>query len=55
MYFRAGKYLYKGLLTLKKRKIEVPLLDAVAIGISVMRKDLETAGSIMFLLGIGNC
>lgn len=53
VYFRAGKYLYKGLLTLKKRKIEVPLLDAVAIGISVMRKDLETAGSIMFLLGIG--
>lgn len=53
VYFRAGKYIYKGLLTLKKCKIEVPLLDAVAIGVSVIRKDLQTAGSIMFLLGIG--
>ncbi len=34
-------------------KIEVPVLDATAIGVSIFRGDLSTAGSVMFLLGIG--
>ena len=50
---RSLKYLYKGIQVLGQGKIEVPVLDAAAIGVSVLRKDFETAGSIMFLLGIG--
>lgn len=47
------KYIWKGLKTLAKGKVEVPVLDATAIGVSIFHKDFETAGSIMFLLGIG--
>lgn len=47
------KYIWKGIRTLAKRKIEVPVLDATAIGISMLRGDFNTAGSVMFLLGIG--
>ena len=47
------KYIWKGIQTLWHRKIEVPVLDATAIGVSVARGDMGTAGSIMFLLGIG--
>ena len=47
------KYIYKGVKTLLKGKIEVPVLDATAIGVSVLRNDIKTADSIMFLLGIG--
>ena len=47
------KYIYKGVKTLLKGKIEVPVLDATAIGVSVIRNDIATADSIMFLLGIG--
>lgn len=47
------KYIWKGVQTLWHRKIEVPVLDATAIGVSVARGDMGTAGSIMFLLGIG--
>lgn len=36
-----------------KGKIEVPVLDATAIGVSILRNDIDTAGSVMFLLGIG--
>ena len=36
-----------------KGKIEVPVLDATAIGVSIFRSDFNTAGSVMFLLGIG--
>lgn len=46
-------YIYKGLQVLKEVRIEVPVLDATAIGVSMIRNDMETAGSIMFLLGIG--
>ena len=46
-------YLWKGIKTLSKWKMEVPVLDAAAIGVSVLRGDIKTAGSIMFLLGIG--
>ena len=49
----ALKYIWKGIDTLLHRKIEVPVLDATAIGVSVFRQDFGTAGSIMFLLGIG--
>ena len=47
------KYIWMGIDTLLHRKIEVPVLDATAIGVSVFRQDFGTAGSIMFLLGIG--
>lgn len=50
---RSVKYLWKGLTTLAAGKIEVPVLDATAIGVSVLRSDFNTAGSIMFMLGIG--
>lgn len=47
------RYISKGVKTLAAGKIEVPVLDATAIGVSVLRGDYDTAGSIMFLLGIG--
>lgn len=50
---KSVKYLWKGLQCLWHRKIEVPVLDATAIGVSIFRNDIETAGSVMFLLGIG--
>ena len=50
---RSVKYIWKGLTTLAAGKIEVPVLDATAIGVSVLRSDFNTAGSIMFMLGIG--
>ena len=50
---KSFKYLWHGVKTLAKGKIEVPVLDATAIGVSVLRGDYNTAGSVMFLLGIG--
>lgn len=50
---RSVKYLWHGIKTLAARKIEVPVLDATAIGVSIFRGDIDTASSIMFLLGIG--
>lgn len=50
---KSVKYLWNGVRTLVSRKIEVPVLDATAIGVSVARNNMNTAGSIMFLLGIG--
>ena len=50
---KAAGYIWKGLKCLKRRKIEVPVLDATAIGVCVLRGDFNTAGSVMFLLGIG--
>ena len=50
---KAGKYWEEGIKTLAHRKIEVPVLDATAIGVSVLRGDMNSANSIMFLLGIG--
>ena len=46
-------YIWKGLQTLAQRKLEVPVLDATAIGVSILRGNYDTAGSVMFLLGIG--
>ncbi len=51
--FKSLKYIWHGVRTLAKGKIEVPVLDAAAIGVSVLRRDYSTAGSVMFLLGIG--
>jgi heavy metal translocating P-type ATPase len=45
--------IYRGIQCISQVKIEVPLLDAIAIGVSIARKDFKTASSIMFLLGIG--
>ena len=50
---KSVKYLWMGVRTLAKGKIEVPVLDATAIGVSMFRGDIATAGSVMFLLGIG--
>ena len=50
---RSLRELAAGLGCIRKRKIEVPLLDAAAIGVSVLRRDFNTAGSVMFLLGVG--
>lgn len=50
---KSVKYIWEGIKTLAKGKIEVPVLDATAIGVSILRKDINTASSVMFLLGIG--
>lgn len=50
---RSIKYIGMGLKCLLQRKIEVPVLDATAITVSLITKDFSTASSIMFLLGIG--
>ena len=50
---KAMKYILKGLRTLAKRKIEVSVLDSTAIAVSLLRGDMKTASSVMFLLGIG--
>lgn len=50
---RSVKYIGMGLKCLLQRKIEVPVLDATAIAVSLITKDFSTASSIMFLLGIG--
>ncbi len=50
---RSLKYLQQGIANLKKGRLEVAALDATAIGVSILRRDMNTASSIMFLLGIG--
>lgn len=47
------KYIIKGVKCLWRRKLKVEVLDAAAIAVSVLRRDFGTAGSVMFLLGIG--
>lgn len=49
----AVRYLVKGIRCLAKGRLEVEVLDATAIAVSVVRRDFDTAGSVMFLLGIG--
>ena len=46
---KSFKYLGNGIRTLLRHKIEVPVLDATAIGVSILRDDIGTAGSIMFM------
>lgn len=51
--FKSFQYIGQGLRSLFRRKLEVSVLDATAIGVSVLRGNLDTAGSVMFLLGVG--
>ena len=46
-------YIKKALSCVGRRKIEVPLLDGIAITTSIVRGDYGTAGSVMFLLDLG--
>ena len=50
---KSVKYIWEGVRTLVKCRIEVPVLDAAAIGVSILRSDFSTASSVMFLLGFG--
>lgn len=50
---QSAGYFFKGIRCLLKRRLEVEVLDAAAIAVSVLRRDFDTAGSVMFLLGIG--
>lgn len=50
---KSVKYIWKGVRTLAKCRIEVPVLDATVIGVSMLRGDFSTASSVMFLLGFG--
>lgn len=50
---KAGKFIFQGLKSLLGRKLDVTVLDATSIAVSLLRGDYETAGSVMFLLGVG--
>ena len=52
--FKAAKYIWRGIKCLLKGKLEVAVLDATAIGVSLLRGDFDTAGSVMFLLNVGD-
>lgn len=47
------RYLFRGLHCLCRRRLEVEVLDATAITVSLIRRDFSTASSVMFLLGLG--
>ncbi|MBQ6035006.1 MAG: heavy metal translocating P-type ATPase, partial [Ruminococcus sp.] len=51
---KAAKYIFRGLKCLLKGKLEVSVLDATAIGVSLLRGDFKTAGSVMILLNVGD-
>ncbi len=51
---KAVRYIFRGLKCLLKGKLEVSVLDATAIGVSLLRGDFKTAGSVMFLLNVGD-
>lgn len=51
--FCSLRYFWKGLKSVSKGKLEVEVLDATAIGVSILLRDFNTASSVMFLLGIG--
>ena len=50
---RSLPHLWRGLTCLLRRKLEVEVLDALSIGVSMLRGDFSTAGSVMFLLRLG--
>ena len=50
---KAVRYVAAGLHCVLRRKLEVPVLDATAITVSLIRRDFKTASSVMFLLGVG--
>lgn len=51
--FKAIEFIHRGLVCLWHRKLEVEVLDALSIGVSLLRGDFNTAGSVMFLLNVG--
>ena len=51
--FRSVKYIKEGFLALRHRSLSVAVLDATAITVSMARGDFSTAGSVMFMLGLG--
>ena len=51
--WKAFHYVKEGVVCLSRGKLEVPVLDATAITVSILRRDCPTAGSVMFLLGLG--
>ena len=51
---RAVPFIFRGLKSLAAGKLTVSVLDAASIGVSILRRDFSTAGSVMFLLGIGD-
>lgn len=52
--FKAIPYIKEGLRTLIRGRLEVSVLDAASILVSILRRDFDTAGSVMFLLGVGD-
>lgn len=50
---QAVKYLYRGIKSFLRGQLKVEVLDAAAIGVSMLRGDFNTAGTVMFLLGVG--
>ena len=51
--FRSVKYIKEGFLALRHGRLSVAVLDATAITVSMTRGDFSTAGSVMFMLGLG--
>ena len=52
--WRSIAFVWKGVRCLFRRRLEVEVLDALSIGVSVLRGDFSTAGSVMFLLNLGS-
>ena len=52
--WRSIAFVWKGVRCLLHRRLEVEVLDALSIGVSVLRGDFGTAGSVMFLLNLGS-
>ena len=50
---RSAKYIKEGLMALWHRKLSVAVLDATAVTVSMVRGDFATAGSVMFMLRLG--
>ncbi len=50
---RSSRFIWKGVRALCRGRLEVSVLDGTAIAVSLLRRDMKTAGSVMFLLGIG--
>lgn len=53
LIYKAFKYVKAGIKSLMHKKLEVSVLDAAAIGVSILRADFNTAGSVMFMLELG--
>ena len=52
--FRSIRFLWKGVRCVLSRRLEVEVLDALSISVSLLRGDFGTAGSVMFLLNLGS-